>query len=99
VATMICLVRYVLPALRAMTGAAMVAAERFATSQELAGRKMPYFMPVRLGASGAGTSQALPRPPHGSGDFLALAGTDGFIELPPQPQGYPAGFIADFYRW
>jgi molybdopterin biosynthesis enzyme len=38
-------------------------------------------------------------PPQGSGDFLALAGTDGFVELPPRPEGYPAGFMADFYRW
>ena len=37
--------------------------------------------------------------PHGSGDFLALAGTDGFVELPPSAADLPAGFVADFYRW
>jgi molybdopterin molybdotransferase len=60
---------------------------------------MTYFMPVRLIGANAGASLAQAQPPQGSGDFLALAGTDGFVELPPQPVGYPAGFVADFYRW
>jgi molybdopterin biosynthesis enzyme len=37
--------------------------------------------------------------PQGSGDFLALAGTDGFVELPPSATDLAAGFVADFYRW
>jgi hypothetical protein len=41
----------------------------------------------------------VPRIPNGSGDFLALAGTDGFVELPPQADSYPEGFIANMYRW
>lgn len=99
VATLVCLIRFVLPALRALTGQRPATPERIATSQGLAGRKMSYFMPVAVGHAGPGASLAQPRPPHGSGDFLALAGTDGFLELPPQPEGYPAGFVADFYRW
>ncbi len=42
---------------------------------------------------------AMPRPTQGSGDFLALAGTDGFVELPPREAGYPDGFVTNFYRW
>jgi molybdopterin molybdotransferase len=99
VSTLVCLVRYVLPALRATTGQQHAVVDRVATSEAMSGRKMTYFMPVQLGHSNAGTSLARARPPHGSGDFLALAGTDGFIELPPQGDGYPAGFVADFYRW
>ncbi len=33
------------------------------------------------------------------GDFLSLAGTDGFVELPPGPNTYPKGFVATVYRW
>lgn len=99
VATLVCLVRFVLPALRALTGQPPVAAERIAISQPLAGRKMSYFMPVVVERGGTAASLAQARAPHGSGDFLALAGTDGFLELPPQPEGYPAGFVADLYRW
>jgi molybdopterin molybdotransferase len=99
VSTLVCLIRYVLPALRAMMGEAPALPERIATSEALDGRKMTYFMPVALGHDGSAMSLARARPPHGSGDFLALAGTTGFIELPPGPAGYPAGFAADFYRW
>jgi molybdopterin molybdotransferase len=99
VSTLVCLVRYVLPALRAATGQHSATVERVVTSQAIPGRKMTYFMPVKLGHANAGASLAQAQPPAGSGDFLALAGTDGFIELPPQPAGYPAGFVADFYRW
>ena len=59
---------------------------------------MTFFMPVQLVAAGSGMA-AQPKPTRGSGDFLALAGTDGFVELPPRPQGFEAGVSADFYRW
>ena len=68
-------------------------------SAPLSGRKMTYFMPVVLHCEPLGTTIASARAPQGSGDFLALAGTAGFVELPPEPDGYPDGFIADFYRW
>jgi molybdopterin molybdotransferase len=99
VSTLVCVIRYVLPALRAATGQQPAGVERVATSAAMPGRKMTYFMPAKLVAGDAGASLAQARPPQGSGDFLALAGTDGFLELPPQPAGYPAGFVADFYRW
>jgi molybdopterin molybdotransferase len=99
VSTLICVIRFVLPALRAACAQLPATIERVATSAAMSGRKMTYFMPVRLIGADAGASLAQARPPQGSGDFLALAGTDGFIELPPQPAGYPAGFVADFYRW
>ena len=46
-----------------------------------------------------GRPWANPRPPNGSGDFLSLAGTDGFVELPPGPNTYPKGFVTSVYRW
>ena len=42
---------------------------------------------------------AWPRMPNGSGDFLALAGTDGFLELPPRDAAFAQGFVAPLYRW
>lgn len=98
VSTLVCLLRYVLPALRAMTGQPALAPERIPVASAIDGRKMTYFMPVALAGNAQGT-QGQPHQPQGSGDFLALAGTDGFVELPPRPEGYPAGFVADFYRW
>ena len=29
----------------------------------------------------------------------ALAGTAGFVELPPGPNTYPKGFVTRLYRW
>jgi molybdopterin molybdotransferase len=42
---------------------------------------------------------AEPRPTAGSGDFIALAGTDGFVELPRGPANHAAGLAVPFYRW
>ena len=99
VATLICLARFVLPAMRAAMQWRAGARERIALLEPGSGRKMTYFMPVALRPEAPALAQASTRPPQGSGDFLALAGTDGFVELPPRPEGYPAGFMADFYRW
>ena len=99
VSTLICLVRFVLPALRAAMLWRQAPPERIALAEPSGGRKMTYFMPVALVPGAATLAAASARPPKGSGDFLALAGTDGFAELPPRPDGYPQGFSADFYRW
>jgi molybdopterin molybdotransferase len=99
VSTLVCLTRYVLPALRAAMLWQTAPQERLSMSEALDGRKMTYFMPVALRPAAATLASASACPPSGSGDFLALAGTDGFVELPPNPEGYPTGFVADFYRW
>jgi len=99
VSTLICLVRYVLPALRTAMSWQPPPLERVTIQESMNGRKMAYFMPVRRCPDAAVLASASIRPPSGSGDFLALAGTDGFVELPPAPEGYAAGFVADFYSW
>jgi molybdopterin molybdotransferase len=99
VSTLVCLLRYVLPALREAMQCKPIPRERVALAEASGGRKMTYFMPVTLLPAAPQLALATAKPPSGSGDFLALAGTDGFVELPPRPEGYPAGFEATFYRW
>lgn len=99
VSTLVCLVRYVLPALQAAMQRRPAVRERVALAEASSGRKMTYFMPVTRIAATPARAMVTTQPPNGSGDFLALAGTDGFVELPPRPEGYPAGFEADFYCW
>ncbi len=99
VSTLICLLRYVIPALDVMTAALKLGCERVALAAPVGPRRMTYFMPVKLVRDAQSPGLAMPHAPSGSGDFLALAGTDGFVELPPSPEGYPEGFLADFYRW
>ena len=100
VATLICLIRYVVPAMHAAMGAALAAPQPIELAAAITrGRPMAAFVPVKLQVDSNGRHAALPRIPNGSGDFLALAGTHGFVELPPQSDPYPAGFVADLYRW
>jgi molybdopterin molybdotransferase len=100
IATMVCLIRYVVRA----AARAMGSRDEFIPGVALAaavkkGRPMTYFLPVAMTVDSDGRPGADPRPPNGPGDFLALSGTDGFLELPPQPEGFPRGFVAPLYRW
>jgi molybdopterin molybdotransferase len=100
IATLVCLVRYVVPALISALGAARTWPVPMPLAAPVArGRTMTSFVPVQVRHDAQGRYSAQPRLPNGSGDFLALAATDGFVELPPQSGSYPEGFIANMYRW
>lgn len=100
VSTLICLVRYVIPAITHAMGAPPGGPEPIALGASgKFGRGVTHFMPVNVQYDALGQRAARPRPPNGSGDFLALAGTDGFIELPPRADPFPQGFVAPLYRW
>ena len=100
VATLVCLIRYVVPAMNAAMGAQRSAPERIALATPVKLNKtMAYFLPVRVQYNDLGHAVAAPRPPNGPGDFLALTAADGFVELPPRPEPYPEGFVASLYRW
>ncbi len=100
VSTLICLIRYVIPAIAAAMATKQGPAERLALAAPV-----PFHAPragfraVAIEHDAGGRAWASPRPPHGSGDFLSLAGTDGFVELPPGPNTYPKGFVTSLYRW
>jgi molybdopterin molybdotransferase len=60
---------------------------------------LAHFVPVRVEQDEWGRDWAQPSFTNGSGDFTALAGTDGFVELPPGPNTYARGFVTRLYRW
>jgi molybdopterin molybdotransferase len=62
-------------------------------------RPLTYFLPVAVGGDDRSPAVAVPRPSNGPGDFLALTRSDGFVELPPSPDGFPQGFAVPLYRW
>jgi molybdopterin molybdotransferase len=100
VSTLICLVRYVVPAIAAVMASPRSPPQPIPLAAPAKfHRMMTYFVPVAVQHDARGEPAALPRPPNGPGDFLALAGTDGFIELPPRAEPFPAGFVASLYRW
>ena len=100
VSTLVCLIRYVIPAIAAAMGTCRTAPERLALAAPVTFQPaLAYFLPVNIEHDDWGRPWANPRPPNGSGDFLSLAGTDGFVELPPGPNTYPRGFVTSVYRW
>jgi molybdopterin molybdotransferase len=100
VSTLVCLIRYVIPAIAAAMGTKRDPQERLALAEPvLVQPALTYFLPVNIAADDWGRPWAVPRPPNGSGDFSSLAGTDGFVELPPGPNTYPKGFVSSIYRW
>ena len=101
VSSLVCLRRYVVPALFASLGQTPAApVEKIALGGPVTVKPaLTFFMPVRLELDDWGRPWAIPQPTNGSGDFTALAGTDGFVELPPGPNTYAKGFISRLYRW
>jgi molybdopterin molybdotransferase len=100
VSTLVCLTRYVLPALCGSLGQSPAPAERIALGAPVTVTlPLTHFLPVRLEQDDWGRTWAQPAPIHGSGDFTALAGTGGFVELPPGPNTYAKGFVTRVFRW
>jgi molybdopterin molybdotransferase len=100
VSTAVCLTRYVLPALALAQGLtsrpipAIALAASFTPSGTLTS-----FVPVQVELDGESRAWAVLRPPHTSGDFVSLAGTDGFVEIAPGAASLPRGSLAPLHRW
>jgi molybdopterin molybdotransferase len=100
VSSLVCLTRYVLPALWASLGQSPVPVPRMALGAALTiTPPLTHFVPVQVTQDDWGRDWALPSPSTHSGDSAGLAGTDGFVELPPGPNVYPKGFVTRLYRW
>ncbi len=100
VSTLVCLARYVVPALDRAMALTAKAPERLALGKAVTiSHSLTFFLPVKLQTDEWGRTWARPSPTNGSGDFTALAGTEGFVELPAGPAELPKGFVATLYRW
>jgi molybdopterin molybdotransferase len=100
VSATVCLSRYVLPGLERAMG---MAADRSGFARlDGAVRFEPdltCFLPVNLRLTDDAALLATPTTPNTSGDFAALAGTDGVVELPRGRDVFPAGFVARYWPW
>jgi len=100
VSTLVCLTRYVLPALRKAVGLAEEPREKVRLTKDVEiSADLTYFLPVKLHWNDDGVALATPRFTNTSGDFVTLAGTEGFIELPAGRNVYPEGTVARLFRW
>jgi molybdopterin molybdotransferase len=100
VSALVCLGRYVLPALFASLGQSAPLPERLALGAPISiDAPLTHFLPVRIEQDDWGRPWAMPVATNSSEHFTALAGTDGFVELPPGPNAYKKGFVTRLYRW
>jgi molybdopterin molybdotransferase len=100
VSTLVCLIRYVIPAIYAAMGAPERGSERIALAGPVTWKpRLTGFMPVRISHDEWARAWAMPCETNGSGDFASLALTDGFVELPPGPADFGKGYVAKLYRW
>lgn len=100
VSTLVCAARFAIPAIQLAMGMAPRPQPRFRLAEPLRFEPdLTCFMPVELIYPDDGKPLAVPRPTNTSGDFVSLAGTDGFVELPRGRDDFPAGFACNFYTW
>jgi molybdopterin molybdotransferase len=100
VSTLVSCIRYVIPGIEASLGAERTARGKVVLQSDVpvpAG--LAVFLPVQLTVDATGRQLAIPKPTRGSGDFISLTGTDGFVELEAGPRTAMAGTLAPFYPW
>jgi molybdopterin molybdotransferase len=100
VSTLVSCIRYVVPGLAASLGMARTAPLKVVLGSDVTvSSDLTIFLPVQLAQDGSGRQIATPKPTRGSGDFVSLTGTDGFVELTSGPRTAQAGTLAPFYAW
>lgn len=100
VSTLVCATRYLLPALRHAAGLKPTPPELVELAAPVeASPTLTVYTPVTLSSSDRGALRAAPHATNTSGDFVTLAGTDGFVELAAYRGAYPPGTVARLFRW
>ncbi len=100
VSTLVCCRQYVLPALLHASGREPRVAEAAELSEDFSfNPKLTCFLPVRLLPTADGKLVAQPAPTNTSGDFTALSGTDGYVELDKETSEFSKGAPVPLHRW
>jgi molybdopterin molybdotransferase len=106
VSSLMCARRFVLPLLWAKSGLSAPSAFSVPLGTDVdAPSRLTQYLPVRvvrravIHSETVAESHAVPCAVNGSGDFAALGGSDGFLELPPAQNHYPAGAIMAYFPW
>jgi len=100
VSTLVCCRQYVLPALFLASGRPAREEETAILSEDVTfDPSLTCFLPVRLVGASDGKLVAQPAPTNTSGDFTALGGTDGYIELAKETNEFPKDTVVPLHRW
>lgn len=100
VSTLVCCRQYVLPALYNASGRAASRAETAVLAENYSFQpRLTCFLPVKLSQDADSRLMAMPVPTNTSGDFTALNGTDGYVELDIDESEFEAGRVVPLHRW
>lgn len=99
VSMLICLERYVIPHLEACRGQLPSCWSLPSLDLAKARPELTQFKTAKICSLPSGCSGVQILKDHGSGDFASLCGGDGFIEIPPATQDYPAGTHFRYFPW
>ncbi len=99
VSTLVCSRQYVVPALIQASGESACAATTAQLAEYVSFKPdLTAFLPARTCVAD-GVNIATPAPTNTSGDFAALHGTDGYVELVSNQSAFPAGTCVPFHPW
>ncbi|MBT8077897.1 MAG: molybdopterin molybdotransferase MoeA [Gammaproteobacteria bacterium] len=100
VSTLVCCRQYVVPALRQASGRAPARAEYAVLTRDVTFKpQLTNFLPVKLAVTDAARIEASPVMTNTSGDFTALSGTDGYVELHRETTEFSTGSVLPLHRW
>lgn len=100
VSSVVCCRQYVLPALYAAAGRKPAATAYAALAETVEFRpSLTCFLPVTIESGDDAQAVARPEPTNTSGDFTALSGTDGYVELARDTERFEAGTVVPFHAW
>ncbi|SDK77764.1 molybdopterin molybdotransferase [Catalinimonas alkaloidigena] len=99
VSTFFCFYRYVRPWLYRHLGVDFPTEYAQLTVEVSFKPALTYLLPVRVNSSPNGVLLAVPLAGQGSGDLANLSQCDGFLELPPDQDTFPAGASFPFFRF
>lgn len=100
VSALVCCRQYVVPALENAAGALPITPEFASLASDVTFEPdLTCFQPVRLVSNAAGRLLAMPVRTNTSGDFTALSGTDGYVELAKEQSQFASGTSVIVTRW
>ena len=100
VSALVCCRQYVVNALNAAAGLREVPPEFASLAQEFVFKpQLSCFLPVKLLSGVGGQLLAMPVQTNTSGDFAALSGTAGYVELALEETTFAAGTGLRLHRW
>jgi molybdopterin molybdotransferase len=100
VSALVCCRQYVVNALNSAAGLCASPPEFASLAQEYVFKpQLTCFLPVKLVSAVGGQTLAMPVQTNTSGDFAALSGTAGYVELALATTTFPAGTGVQLHRW